>query len=303
MSLETKIGKVRLERPLVLASGILGINCSLLLRVQENGAGAVTTKSIGFTRKEGHDNPTVIPLEHGILNAVGLSCAGYEEIDAELSEMKKKLRIPLIASIYGSTKDEFAKIAECVSKFNPSIIEVNISCPNSDNHGQIFGFEPDIAREVVSAVKDSCGMIPVMPKLTPNTHKIVEVAKACEEAGASAICAINTVGGMAINIEARKPILHFRKGGLSGSAIKPVAVKCVYDIYDEVNIPILGIGGVLNGRDAIELIEAGASAVGIGSAVYYRGIEAFSLINSEIDAWMKANNVSKISELIGAAHG
>ena len=302
MGLKTDFCGIGMKNPLVLASGILGINAGLLKRVEKCGAGAVTTKSIGPEFRAGHDNPTVLPWECGIINAVGLPSAGIENAREEIAEIKKELKIPLIVSIYGSKKEEFVKVASAVKEFNPDMIEINISCPNSEKHGQLFSFEPESAFQIVSAVKNAAGKIPVMPKLTPNTHKIVEVAKACKEAGADAICAINTVQGMMINIEARKPVLCFGKGGISGPAIRPIAVRCIYDIYREVDLPILGVGGVTTGRDAIELIEAGASAVGIGSAVYYRGPEVFSAVAKEMEAWMKENGVSSIKELIGVAH-
>jgi dihydroorotate dehydrogenase (NAD+) catalytic subunit len=302
MGLKTRLAGTKMRNPLVLASGILGISYSLLKRVQDNGAGAVTTKSIGPEEKAGHENPTVLPWECGIINAVGLSCEGYRNMEDGLKEMKR-LKVPLIMSIYGSAKEEFAEVASFLKGYRPAIFELNISCPNSEKHGQIFGFEPETAAAVVSAVKDEAGKIPVMPKLTPNTHRITEVAKACEEAGADAIAAINTVQGMLINIEARKPLLHFTKGGLSGPAVRPIAVRCVYDIYKAVEIPILGLGGITTGRDALEMMEAGAAAVGVGSAVYYRGVEAFSLIAGEMESWMKENGVSKVTELTGAAHG
>lgn len=297
--LETDLVGIRLHNPTVLASGILGVNAKMLIRVANAGAGAVTTKSIGPKENPGHKNPTVIGLEHGLLNAVGLSTAGYQNMEEEWTELKK-LKVPLIASIYGKSVEDFKKVTESVVSRKPAIIELNISCPNVK--GQIPGCNPEATYEIVSAVKDVSAGIPVMPKLTPNTHLIVEVAKSCEEAGADAIAAINTISAMAINIEAKKPVLAFKKGGYSGRAIKPVAVRCVYDIYENVKIPILGIGGITNGEDAIEMIEAGASAIGLGSAVYESGIDIFKNVCSEMKEWMKENRVKKVRGLIGVAH-
>lgn len=298
--LETNFAGIRLQNPTVLASGILGVNAAMMIRVANCGAGAVTTKSIGIAERAGHRNPTVIGLEHGMLNAVGLPTPGYKNMEEEWEKLKG-LKVPLIASIYGRSAEEFGEIAAFVASKKPAIIELNLSCPNV--HGEIFSCNPEATYQIVCAVREVSGQIPVMPKLTPNTHLIVEAAKSCKEAGADAIAAINTLSAMAINIEARKPVLAFKKGGYSGGAIKPVAVRCVYDIYENVKIPILGMGGISNGRDAIEMIQAGATAVGIGTAVYDRGIDVFGKVCNEMQQWMKENGVKKISELIGVAHG
>ncbi|MCD4740536.1 dihydroorotate dehydrogenase [archaeon] len=299
--LKTKLAGIKLKNPTVLCSGILGTSAAILKRVERNGAGALTLKSIGPQPREGHNNPTVIAYESGLLNAVGLSTPGYKNMEEEWKELQD-IKIPVIASIYGGSIEEFVEIAEFVAEKKPSMIELNISCPNTKKHGQLFGFEPDVAGEVVSKVK-AVSKVPIMPKLTPNTPKLKEVAKACEDAGADAIAAINTVGpGMIIDIETAKPILHFKTGGLSGPAIRPIAVRCVYDIYETVNIPILGMGGITNGKDAMEVLMAGANAVGIGSATYYRGIEAFSLVSQELETLMKEQGYTNIKEITGTAH-
>lgn len=291
-----------MEKPIVLASGILGVNAGILKRAAECGAGAVTTKSIGPERREGHNNPIICELEHGLINAVGLPTPGYLNMEVEWKELQE-CKVPVIASVFGASVQEFVQVAEFVAQKKPAMIELNISCPNSKSHGQLFGTSREASFEVVSAVKNAVGKIPVMPKLTPQALNIADIEKACEEAGADALCAINTLGpGMVINIEARKPVLHYKTGGISGPAIKPVAVRCVWQLFEAVKIPILGLGGISNGRDAVEIMQAGASAVGVGTAVHKRGVEAFSQINSEIEEWMKANEFSKIEELKGIAH-
>lgn len=299
--LETTAAGVKLKNPTILASGVLGINQAILARAAAAGAGAVTTKSIGPREREGHPNPTIVAWGHGLLNAVGLPSPGYENMGEELKALAK-IKVPVIASIYGATVNEFRGVAAAVAKEKVAAIEVNISCPNTTLHGQIFGCNPESSYKVIEAVKEVAGKKPVIAKLTPNTHLIVEVGKACEEAGADALAAINSVQGMLINIEAKKPILHYKKGGISGPAIKPVAVRCVYDLYENVRIPILGVGGVENGRDAIELIEAGATVVGIGSAVYSRGIDVFKKVCDEMQQWMKENGYKNLKQLKGAAH-
>ncbi|MAG22113.1 MAG: dihydroorotate dehydrogenase B catalytic subunit [Candidatus Diapherotrites archaeon] len=300
--LETEFCGLKLKNPTVLASGILGTNAALLKRVVREGAGAVTMKSIGPREKLGHPNPTVIEWEHGLINAVGLPSPGYQNIESEFAELKN-CSAPIIASIYGASVEEFETVAEAVAEYKPAIIEINISCPNTKKEGQIFGMSPEMATDVVSAVVAKTGKIPVMPKLTPQAPKIADIAVACEKAGANAICAVNTLGpGMLIDIEARKPILANKFGGVSGPAIKPIAVRCVYQIYRAVSIPILGMGGINSGKDAVEMMMAGASAVGIGTATHYRGIEAFKLIADEIKQWMKEHEVKSVKDLVGAAH-
>lgn len=302
MDISVEFCGTKMRNPTVLASGITGVGGALLKRVAESGAGAVTTKSIGPKEKEGHKNPTVMRWEHGIINCVGLPTPGCRNMEDEWKEIGG-IKVPVIASIYGSSVQEFVEVAEAVCAHKPAVLELNISCPNSEKHGQVFGLEPGPAAEVTSAVKGVAGRIPVMPKLTPNSHKIAEVAQACEDAGADAICAINTITGMLINAETRKPVLSNRFGGVSGGAIKPIALRCVYQIYETVKVPIIGVGGVMNGRDAIEMVMAGASAVGIGSAVYYRGMDVFGAVCGEMEEWMEKNKCRNLREIRGAAHG
>jgi len=301
LDLSTGIAGVKLRNPTILSSGILGTSHELIKRVFENNAGAVTIKSIGPVPRDGNNNPSVIDFGHGLLNAVGLPCPGYKNMDIEFNELSK-IKEPVIWSIYGSKIEDFVNITKYIIKYKPKIIEINISCPNKEK-GMLFSQDKKSAAKVTRSVKQVAEKIIVIPKLSPNVANIAEIAYACEKAGADAINAINTVQGMVININAKKPVLYYKKGGMSGPAIKPIAVKCVYDIYENVKIPIIGTGGITNGRDAIEMIQAGASAVGIGSAVYYHGINVFKKIVREIEEWMKENKYTSIKELIGIAHG
>jgi dihydroorotate dehydrogenase (NAD+) catalytic subunit len=262
---------LKLRNPTVLASGILGMNADIVKEVVKNGAGAVTLKSTGVEPREGHMNPKVVVWEHGLANCYGLTNQGYKNMDFEWEELKD-LEVPVIASVFGANVSEFALVSEYMAKKGASMVELNLSCPNSKGHGMIFGLNKDSCADVVSAVKKVTGDVPVCAKLTPQAVNIGEIAKACEDAGADCISAINTLGpGMLIDIDVAKPILSFKTGGISGPAIKPIAVRCIYDIYKSVKIPIIGMGGVCCGRDAIELMMAGASCVGIGSGTYYRG--------------------------------
>ena len=293
------LGKT-IKNPMVLASGILGNNRDILERVYQNGCGLVTMKSIGPEPRDGHKNPTVIDLGHGMINAVGLPSPGHLDMENEWHDLGKR-DFPLIASIYGGSVREYQMVAEFVSSKKPDFIEINISCPNSEKHGMIFGVNPQSSHDVVSAVKKVIN-IPLIVKLTPQALDIGDIARSCEGAGADAICAINTVGpGMVIDIESRMPVLAFKKGGLSGPMIKPVAVRCVFDIYKAVTIPIIGLGGISTGEDAIEMMMAGASLVGIGSAVRYRGIDVFQKVALEMETWLSNHNC-RIEDIKGAAH-
>jgi len=293
------LGKT-LNNPMVLASGVLGNSMDILERVHESGCGLVTMKSIGPEPRDGHKNPTVIDLGSGMINAVGLPTPGYLNMDNEWESLEKR-KFPVIASIYGGSVEEFQKIARFVSSKKPDFIEINISCPNSEKHGMIFGVNPESSRDVVLAVKKVIN-VPLIAKLTPQALDIGEIAKACEDAGADAVCAINTLGpGMVIDIESHMPILAFKKGGLSGPMIKPVAVRCVFDIYKAVKIPIIGLGGITTGEDAIEMIMAGASLVGIGTAVRQRGIDVFAKVTKEMNFWLSDHNLS-MEDIKGAAH-
>ncbi len=290
----------RLDNPLVLASGVLGNSFDILRRVHENGCGLVTMKSIGPCPRDGHNNPTVIDLGYGLINAVGLPSPGYDHMEEEWQALAQRT-FPVNASIYGGSVREFQTVAQYVSDQGPDFIEVNISCPNSEQHGMMFGINESSAHAVVSAVK-KVSQVPVIAKLTPQAPDIGKIARACEDAGADAICAINTLGpGMLIDIESRTPVLAFKKGGLSGPMIKPVALRCVYEIFHAVSIPIIGLGGVSTGEDAVEMIMAGASLVGIGSAVLYRGMDVFDKVNRELDQWL-ASHDCRLSDIIGAAH-
>ncbi len=289
-----------LKNIMVLASGILGNSGDILKRVHKNGCGLVTMKSIGPEPRDGHKNPTVIDLGHGMINAVGLPSPGYLDMEAEWEALGSR-DFPVIASIYGGSVKEYRDVARYVSAKKPDFIEINISCPNSEKHGMIFGVSPQSSHEVVAAVKAVID-VPLIAKLTPQAPDIAQIARSCEDAGADAICAVNTVGpGMVIDIESQKPVLAFKKGGMSGPVIKPIAVRCVYDIFEAVGIPIIGLGGITTGEDAVEMVMAGAHLVGIGSAVKYRGIDVFAKVTAEMDAWLDAHDTT-LEEIRGAAH-
>ncbi len=301
--LTTNLCGIKLSNPTILPSGFLGTSQPLLKRVADNGAGAVTIKSVGLTPREGHKNPTVITFEAGMLNAVGYSNPGVEEI-ARVFSGSNEIDVPLIASVIGTEADEFVRVIEKLTNTGFSAIELPLSCPHTPGFGLLAGQgSPENTKEIVSAVRKSTEL-PIFVKLSPNTQGIGFLAKVAEDAGADAITAVNSLGpGMIINIEARTPVLSFKIGGVSGNALRPIATRCVYDIYESVNIPIIGVGGISTGRHAIEMIMAGATAIGIGTGIYNRGIDIFRKVSEEIEAWMTENNLSNIAEIKGAAHG
>lgn len=300
MNLEVTLVGLELPNPLILASGILGETGKSLVRVASSGAGAVTTKSIGLEPREGHPNPTVVELEHGLLNAIGLPNPGLHSYLEELDAIKT-INVPVIASIFGNQVKEVETLASELSKSSISAIEINLSCPHAEGYGASVGTDPEMVYTLTKAVKDTA-TVPVFVKLTPNVTDIVKIGAAAVRAGSDGLVAINTLKAMAINIELRKPILSAIVGGYSGAAIKPVGVRCVYELASaNLGVPIIGLGGVTSGDDVIEYIMAGATAVGIGTAIYYYDLDSFHQILTELQATMRAFGVSDLSEIRGAA--
>ena len=303
IDLSVHLAGIKLKNPTILASGIMGVSAASMRFCKENGVGAVTGKSIGHVERTGHHNPTVYPWGQGIINAVGLSNPGVDAGVGLLSEMKESLEIPVIASCFADTVDNIARVAEKLIEANPVAIELNLSCPNTESDfGLMFALDPEATTRAVTQVKKIAGNTKVFVKLTPDGANIVEVGKAAEVAGADALTATNTLSGMIIDIHTKRPILTNKFGGLSGPAIKPVSVRAVYNLFTAVKIPIIGTGGINTGEDAIEYIMAGASAVGIGSGVYYRGIDVFKKVTAEMEDFMKKEGYKSIEEMRGVAH-
>jgi dihydroorotate dehydrogenase (NAD+) catalytic subunit len=269
-------------------------------RIFKCGAGAIVTKSIGLKPREGYLNPTLVELEHGILNAMGLPNPGIKEFKEEIEKLKHS-KIPTIGSVFGSNTEEFVELCRKMQSYNVDALELNMSCPHAKGYGLEIGSDPKLVKEITSNVKKSVD-IPVFVKISPNLMNIVEIAEAAEKGGADGIVAINTVKAMKIDLELKKPVLSNKIGGYSGKAIKPVGVRCVYDISKNVDIPVIGCGGITTGEDALEYIMAGASAVQIGSAIYYRGVDVFKKICKEIENWMQSHGYKNLGELVGVAH-
>ncbi|MBI2029939.1 dihydroorotate dehydrogenase [Candidatus Gottesmanbacteria bacterium] len=304
-SLSVNFCGVKFENPLILASGFMGISASSLSYVEKSRAGGVTTKSIGHLERMGHTSPTVLAWSGNILNAVGLSNPGIDQSLPILAMMQKKIKVPLIISFFADTDTNYAKVAQKIVTLKPKLIEVNASCPNTqDDLGAPFAVDSNalkiLVRKVRKVVPKSIKMI---VKLSPNVPDISIMGKIAESEGADAICAVNTVPGMIIDIYARRPVLTNKSGGVSGKAIKPVAVKAVYDLYKAIKIPIIGLGGVETGQDALEMIMVGATLVGVGSAIYSRGMKVFKHIQQEMTEIMKDEGIKNLESIKGAAHG
>jgi len=295
----------RLPNPTILASGILGLTQGVLARVARSGAGAVTTKSCSLKPRSGYPNPTILDWGPGLINAVGLSNPGVEVMVEEIEAAKEQLAplgVVLIASIFADTIYDFGTITRFISAAEPDILEVNVSCPNLDNrYQQMFAADPHVAAQVTRRVKRYTD-IPVLVKLSPNVTDIVEVAQAVVEAGADGITAINSVGpGLIIDVETRRPVLAHGTGGLSGPGIRPVAVRCVRDICRAVDVPVVACGGVMEGRDVVEMLLVGATAVGLGSAVRFRGMEVFRYACQELRDYMQRHGHANLASLRGTA--
>ncbi len=294
--LEVELCSLKMKNPMMLASGILGSHASSLIRISKH-AGAVVAKSVGLEAREGYKNPVVINYAHGLINAVGLSSPGARAFAEKLNSFKTEGRCPLIVSVFASTPEEFASL----TSFFPmaDAFELNLSCPHAENAGMAVGSNPELVREIVAEVKRSTEK-PVFAKLSPNVLDIVEIGKAAEEGGVDAVVAVNTVRGMSIDITSRKPKLSNISGGVSGEAIKPIALKCVWDLYKELEIPVIGVGGITTWKDVVEFILAGATAVQIGSALFYSYRMLYSLMES-LRAYTRQTGES-LAELVGKAH-
>ncbi len=294
------VAGLKLVNPTMLAAGILGISGAFLKRVAEAGAGAVVTKSIGLEPREGYPNPTVTQVDGGVLNAIGLANPGINYFSGELDRMED-VAVPIVVSVYGFSSGDYADVAEKAAQAGADAVELNLSCPHVERTGTEIGQSPQLVAEIVNEVKPRV-KIPVFVKVTPNIADVAEIAKAATEAGADGITAINTVRAMTINVETAQPVLSNRIGGLSGPAVKPIAVRCVYEISREVDVPVIGCGGVATWRDAVEFMLAGASAVQIGTAVAFQGLEVFESITKGLGRYLEARGLSSAREIVGLSH-
>jgi len=291
------VGAIKLERPTMLASGILGISLDVFARLYKEGAGALVTKSLSKEPWEGYANPTLIGVKAGYLNAVGLSNPGAPYFAKMISSNKT---IPIIVSLVGSVEEDFTFMIKQFENVQILGYELNLSCPHVAKVGLEVGDDPELVHKIVKAVKSN-SKVPIIAKVGLGSSDYLETVRVACEAGIDAITAINTIRAMAIDVETTRPILSNKIGGLSGPAIKPIAVRCVYEISSKFDIPIIGCGGVSSWEDAIEFILAGSSAVQIGSALGDKWIGVFPEINNGISKYMEKKGFSKIREMVGIA--
>ena len=296
--ISTRIGGLELINPIMIASGILGLSQIIFNRLEKIGVGAIVSKSISIRPREGYRNPTVVALgDRNWLNAVGLANPGAEAFVKEIAENK----VPLFVSLVGSDVDEFTNLVE---KFNNSEIlgfELNLSCPHVEKMGMEIGDDPSLVFNIVKSIKNVSSK-PLLVKVGIGKSDIMEIAKISENAGADAITAINTIRAMKIDIENECPILENKIGGLSGKAIRPVGVRCVYELYKKVKIPIIGCGGIDSSADIIEYIMAGASAVQVGSSLGSNGINSLKKLINDLKIYMNASKYDSVEGMVGAAH-
>lgn len=286
-TLRTRFLELDLATPLVLPAGVLGTSFSSLLACARCGAGLVTTKSATLTERTGHPGPVVVETPAGLLNAVGISNPGIAEVLREVAVYRRHTAVPVAVSVFADSPADFAELARRVSDSPADLLELNLSCPNvSGEFGAPLAGSPDTVAAIVAAVKHAA-RLPLIAKLSPNVTDIAAVGRAAEQAGADALCAINTLGpGMVIDTELGLPVLSNGSGGLSGAAIRPVAVRAVHQLAQSVGIPIIGVGGVCNAVDAAEMLIAGARLVGVGTALWSGGIELFGDIGRNLLAYL-----------------
>ena len=291
---------LRLENPVITSSGTFGygIEYSELFDIQR--LGAIICKGTTLKPREGNPQPRLVETAYGMINSIGLQNIGVKAVIKEKAPIWAGWRVPVIVNIAGDTVEEYAELArELDGVKGVSGLEVNISCPNVNAGGAAFGAEPSCAAEVVKAIRAATAL-PLMVKLTPNAPDMVGVAKAVEAAGADAISLVNCFKGMAININQRKPVMANGTGGLSGPAIKPLALKLVYQAAGAVKVPVVGLGGIVTGEDALEYIMAGASAVQVGSATFNTPRAALDVLEG-IQSFMEKEGIKSLKEIIGAA--
>ncbi|TFH03425.1 MAG: dihydroorotate dehydrogenase [Nitrosopumilus sp.] len=297
-SLITSVGKIHLERPVMLASGILGISLDVFNRLYRSGAGAVVTKSLSREPWEGYPNPTIFSVNGGgWINAVGLSNPGAPNF-AKMMETNKD--VPIIVSLVGSIPEDFELMIKEFTNCEVIGFELNLSCPHVAKVGLEVGDDPELVKKIVSAVKRSTN-VPIIAKVGLGTANYLDTVGVAIDSGIDAITAINTVRAMAIDVETQQPILSNKFSGLSGTPIKPIALRCVYEISSKYDIPIIGCGGISTWEDAVEFFLAGASAIQVGSAIGDRWTDVFNEINNGILQYMEKKGISKIEEMVGRA--
>ena len=297
--LSINIAGMELRNPTMLASGFLGISQAIFNRLYNADVGAIVSKSISSEPREGYRNPTAVCLEGGsYLNAVGLANPGAEAFSREIAS---NTNVPLIISLVGSSHHDFPPIINKFDDLNILGYEINLSCPHVAKMGMEVGDDPEMVNKIVKTVK-SHTLKPVVVKVGVGNVDLLDIARAANDAGANAITAINTIRAMTINIESGIPVLSNKIGGMSGKSLKSIAIRCVYEISNNIRIPVIGCGGIFSWEDAVEFMLAGASAIQLGSVIGYEGVGAFKKINLGLKGYLERKGFKHPSELVGLAH-
>ncbi len=298
-AIAVEMGGLHLSNPTVLASGVHGSSLAKVLGALRVGAGGAVTKSIGAVPREGYPEPTLVEVEAGMVNAAGLPNPGAERFSEELAEIRGR-GLPVIVSIFGGDEREFERVAKTLDGNDFAAYELNLSCPHVAGVGTEIGHSPELVARVTKAVKRSTRK-PVFAKLSPNTERLVEVGRAAVDAGADGLTAVNTVRAFPVDVESGRPALSNGYGGLSGGAMRPVALRCVYELREELDVPIMGCGGVARWEDAVQFFLAGADAVQLGTATVRR-FDTFNEVNVGILSYMERKGLAKLADMVGAAH-
>jgi len=296
--LSVEIAGLRLQNPVMSASGTFGYGLEYAPYLDLTGVGAIVTKAVTLEPRDGNPPPRMRETPAGVLNAIGLQNPGAQAFLAEKLPELRGYGVPVIVNVSGRTVEESAELARILSVDGIAALEVNISCPNVENEGMHFGVDCDLTADLTAAVV-SVTELPVIVKLSPNVTDIVSIALAAQEAGAHALSLINTLLGMSIDVDRRRPHLGNITGGLSGPAIRPVAVRMVWQVAQAVRVPLIGMGGIMNARDAIEFMLAGASAVAVGSANLVEPTSMQRVING-LSEYCRAHGIERITDLVGA---
>ncbi len=297
-NMAVQIGKLRLKNPVMTASGTFGYGEEYADYVDLNRLGAIVVKGLSLKPRLGNPPPRIMETTGGMLNAIGLQNIGVDAFIEEKLPYLRKYNVAVIANIYGESYTEYSKVAKKLNAVKGvHALEVNVSCPNVKKGGLSFGADPEIAAQVTRKVKDETDL-PVIIKLTPNVTDIAAIAVAVEKAGADALSLINTLTGMSVDLKGRKPHLKNITGGLSGPAIKPIALRMVWQVVKRVSIPVIGIGGILDAGDALEFLMLGAKAVQVGTANFINPYATTEILEG-MQNYLRNNNLKDINEMIG----
>lgn len=294
-----EIAGIKMRNPVMTASGTFGYGEEFSAYVDLEEIGAIITKGLSLKPRAGNPTPRIVETPGGMLNAIGLQNVGIDAFISGKVPFLRTVATPVIVNLFGNTLEEYGELAARLDRI-PEVagVEVNISCPNVKHGGIVFGTDPKAANEVVKLVREAT-IKPLIVKLSPNVTDVVEMASACADAGADALSLINTLTGMAVDLQKRRPVLANITGGLSGPGIKPVALRMVWQVAKAVNLPIIGIGGIMSATDALEFMLVGATAVQIGTANFLDP-SAAQTIARDMEQYLADNGISDVKTLIGA---